>query len=43
MTGDFDVSNASGRKYRVRYRQNCLMEFDSILKTISMEKTRKYL
>ena len=43
MIGDFDVFNASGRKYRVRYKQNRLMKFDYILKTISREKTSKYL
>ena len=42
-TGDFDVFNASNRKYRVRHRQNCLMKFDYSLKTISREKTPKYL
>ena len=28
---------------RVRYRQNCLMKFDYVLKAISMEKTPKYI
>ena len=28
---------------RVRYRQNCLMKFDQVLKAISMEKTPKYI
>ena len=44
MTGDFDVFNVSGIKYRVRYRKIFdLIKFDYLLKTISIERTTKYL
>ena len=42
MTGDFDVFNVSGIKYRVRYRKIFdLIKFDYLLKTISIERTTK--
>ena len=42
MTGDFDVFNISGIKWRVRYRQNFLMKFDYVFDIYHIFKSKNY-